>query len=66
MDDSPVNKCFLTGILDWKLMVKHIYSILQMLKTSRYITTITEVTCAQCIYMWVALVQLGWVLPKVD
>lgn len=60
MDDSPVNKCFLTGMLDWKLMVKHIYNMLQMLKTSRHITTITAVACTECTYIGVVLVQLGF------
>lgn len=60
MDDSPVNKCFLTGMLDWKLMVKHIYNILQMLKIRRHITTIMAVACTECSYRGIVLVQLGF------
>jgi len=60
MDDSPVNKCLLTGMLDWKLMVKHIYNVLQVLKTSRQITTIMAVAYTECTYTGVVSVQLGF------
>lgn len=60
MDDSPVNKCFLTVMLDWKLMVKHSFNILQMLKTSRHIATIMAVACTECIYRGSVLVQIGF------
>lgn len=43
-----------------ELMVKHIYNMLQMLKTSRHITTITAVACTECTCIGVVLVQLGF------
>lgn len=58
MDDSPVNKCFLTGMLDWKLMVKHIYNILQILETSRHITAIVTVAYTKCICMGDVFIKL--------